>query len=266
MRGASQPYLLRCADASSYVVKFQNNPQHVRVLANEMLAGRLATLIGLPVATPAFVEVPPRLIHGNPPLELEIGHRRVLCLAGLHFGSRFPGVPSQTLVVDFLPDRLLSKVRNLASVFLGGFVFDKWTCNCNGRQVIFFRAVDEEGPAYSALLIDQGFCFNDGDWNFPDSPIRGLYPRRLVYEKVEGFKSFEPFLSRIENLDRSQIEDCVLQMPEEWCGPDPAQLTRLAEKLYERRRKLRQAIIDAKNSPLKPFPHWRETEVVGRSM
>ena len=58
MRGASQPYLLRCADEASYVVKFRNNPQHVRVLANEMLAARLAMLIGLPVADPAFVEVP----------------------------------------------------------------------------------------------------------------------------------------------------------------------------------------------------------------
>ena len=265
MRGASQPYLVRCADDLSYVVKFQNNPQHVRVLANEMLAARLAMLIGLPVATPAFVEVPPALIRGNPPLELEIGPRRVQCLAGLQFGSRFPGDPGQTLVVDFLPDRLLSKVRNLASVFLGGFVFDKWTCNCDGRQVIFFRFVDEEIPAYSALLIDHGFCFNDGEWSSPDSPIRGLYPRRLVYEKVEGFKSFEPYLSRIENLERSRIEECLLDLPEEWCGPEPGQLTRLAEKLYERRRGLRQAIINAKNSSLKPFPHWGETEVGGRS-
>jgi len=265
MRGASQPYLLRCADDSSYVVKFQNNPQHVRVLANEMLAGRLAMLIGLPVATPAFVEVPPALVRGNPPLELEIGPRRVLCLAGLHFGSRYPGLPGQTLVVDFLPDRLLSKVHGLASVFLGGFVFDKWTCNCNGRQVVFFRSVNDEDPAYSALLIDQGFCFNDGDWSFPDSPIRGLYPRRLVYEKVEGFKSFEPFLSRIENLDSSQIEECLLRMPEEWCGPDPGQLAQLAERLFKRRRGIRQAIIEAKNSSLKPFPNWRETERVARS-
>ena len=256
MRGASQPYLLRCEDASNYVVKFQNNPQHVRVLANEMLAGRLAKLIGLPVATPAFVQVPLGLIRGNPPLELEIGPRREPCLAGLHFGSRFPGDPSRTLVVDFLPDRLLRNVKNLASVFLGGFVFDKWTCNCDGRQVVFFRTTEEEGSAYSALLIDQGFCFNDGDWNFPDSPIRGLYPRRWIYEKVEGFKSFEPFLSRIENLDRSQIEECVHQMPEEWCGPDPAQLARLAESLYKRRRGLRQAILDAKNSTLNPFPNW----------
>ena len=256
MRGASQPYLLRCGDDRSYVVKFQNNPQHVRVLANEMLAARLAMRIGLPVAVPAFVEVSPGLINGPPPLELEIGPHRVLCLAGLHFGSRFPGIPNQTLVVDFLPDRLLRNVKNLGPVFLGGFVFDKWTCNCDGRQVIFYRTLDEQGPAYSALLIDQGFCFNDGEWSFPDSPIRGLYPRRLVYDKVAGFKSFEPFLSRIENLDRSQIEECVRAMPEEWCGPDPCQLSRLVERLHERRRRLRQAIIDAKNSSLHPFPNW----------
>jgi hypothetical protein len=45
-------------------------------------------------------------------------------------------------------------------------------------------------------------------------------------------------------------------MPDEWCGPDPCQLTRLVERLHERRRRLRQAIIDAKNSSLQPFPNW----------
>ena len=264
MRGASQPYLLRCADESNYVVKFRNNPQHVRILANEMLAARLAMLISLPVAAPACVEVPPGLIRGTPPLELEIGSHRELCLAGLQFGSRYPGAPGQTLVVDFLPDRLLSRVKGLASVFLGGFVFDKWTCNCDGRQVVFYRSVNGKDPAYSALLIDQGFCFNDGDWSFPDSPIRGLYPRRLVYDEVEGLKSFEPFLSRVENLDSSEIGACISQMPSEWCAPNPGQLNQLAETLYKRRRGIRQAIIDAKNSSLKPFPNWRETTTIAR--
>ncbi len=167
-------------------------------------------------------------------------------------------------MVDFLPDRVLSRVKGLASVFLGGFVFDKWTCNCDGRQVVFYRSVNDEDPAYSELLIDQGFCFNDGDWSFPDSPIRGLYPRRLVYAEVQGLKSFEPFLSRVENLDSSQIGECISQMPGEWCGPDPGKLNQLAETLYKRRRGIRQAIIDAKNSSLKPFPNWRETKMIAQ--
>jgi len=256
MRGASQPWLVRCEDGASYVVKFQNNPQHARVLANEMLAARLAQLIGLPVAPPAFVEVSGLLLAGNPDLALEFGERREPLRPGTHFGSRFPGAPAQTLVVDFLPDRLLRRLKNLNSTFLGAFVFDKWTCNCDGRQVIFHRPAEDEGSPYLVAMIDQGFCFNDGDWTFPDSPIRGIYPRRLVYERVRGIESFEPFLSRVENLTTTELEECTFGIPPIWCEPDPGQLTRLLETLYVRRRGVRQAIIDTKNSALDPFPNW----------
>jgi hypothetical protein len=256
MRGASQPWLVRCEDGESYVVKFQNNPQHARVLANEMLASRLARLVGLPVAAPAFVEVPGSLLGGSSPLTFDVSERREPIQPGLQFGSRFPGAPGLTLVVDFLPDRLLRRVREVNTAFLGALVFDKWTCNCDGRQVIFHRPAGDEGSSYSVAMIDQGFCFNDGDWSFPDSPIRGLYPRRLVYEKVRGLESFEPFLSRIENLSASELENCTQGIPTDWCEPDPGQLARLVEVLYARRRILRQAIIDARNSSLAPFPTW----------
>lgn len=257
MRGASQPQLLRAQNGGYYIVKFQNNPQHVRVLTNEMLAARLALRIGLPVPRPAIVEVPPDLIEGNPQLTMEIGVRREPCAPGLHFGSSFPGVPGETLVVEFLPDRLLQKVHNFASAFVGAFVFDKWTCNCDGRQMIFTRAAGEERPVYSAWLIDQGFCFNDGEWNFPDSPIRSLYPRRIVYEKVRGLKSFDPYLSAVENLKEDEILECLAGIPLEWCRGETEQLGRLAQKLCQRRLQLRQAIIDAKNCSLKPFPNWK---------
>ncbi len=256
MRGASQPFLMRCDDDFFYVVKFQNNPQHVRVLANEMLAGRLAQRVGLPVPGCAIVEVGPELTPANGPLRFEFGTRTVPCEPGLHFGSRLAGLPSRSLIVDFLPDRLLRRVANLAPIFLGAFVLDKWTCNCDGRQVIFQRDADSEGSSYSAFLIDHGFCFNDGEWNFPDSPIRSLYPRRLVYESVRGLRSFEPYLSRIENLPPGELEACVREIPSAWCNGGRDQLLRLVERLYERRRRLRQLIIDAKNSSLRPFPNW----------
>lgn len=256
MRGASQPWLVRCEDGASYVVKFRNNPQHPRVLANEMLAARLAQWLGLPVAPPAFVEVSRSMVGANPQLAFDVGDRHEPIQSGVHFGSRFPGIPSQTLVVDFLPDRLLRRLKNLPSTFLGAFVFDKWTCNCDGRQFIFHRPANEEGSTYSVTMIDQGFCFNDGDWTFPDSPVRGIYPRRLVYEKVTGMESFEPFFSRIENITIAELEECARGIPENWCEPDPGQMPRLIEVLYARRRILRQALIDAKNSALDPFPNW----------
>jgi hypothetical protein len=256
MRGASQPWLVRCDDGASYVVKFQNNPQHARVLANEMLASRLAQRIGLPVAAPAFVEIPDSLLGTSAQLSFEVGERREPILPGVQFGSRFPGIPNETLVADFLPDRLLRRVLNLSSAFLGAYVFDKWTCNCDGRQVVFHRSADDAGSAYRITMIDQGFCFNDGDWSFPDNPLRGLYPRRMVYEKVRGLESFEPFLSRVENLTPGDLEECVQGIPEKWCEPRPQDLRQLMKALDARRFAIRQAIIHAKNSVLAPFPNW----------
>ncbi len=256
MRGASQPQLLRADDGRYYVVKFVNNPQHARILANEMLGARLALLLGLPAREPAFVEVPQALIAGNPLMSIELGTKTLPCAAGVQFGSTFPGVPGQVLVLDFLPDRFLRKVCDFGPVFLGALVFDKWTCNCDGRQMIFSKPASQEDAPYTAWMIDHGFCFNDGEWNFPDSPIRSLYPRRLVYEGVRSLESFEPFLSRLENLNASEIEACREGIPPQWCEPDPDRLDDVVERLFARRRRVRQALIDARDSNLRPFPNW----------
>jgi hypothetical protein len=46
-------------------------------------------------------------------------------------------------------------------------------------------------------MIDNGFCFNAGEWNFPDAPLRGLYARHRVYENVRGMDSFEAWIARV---------------------------------------------------------------------
>src|ERR1700682_5266658 len=38
MRGATQAHLVMADDHHSYVVKFKNNPQHLRILVNELIA------------------------------------------------------------------------------------------------------------------------------------------------------------------------------------------------------------------------------------
>lgn len=79
---------MRCSDGHFYVVKFRNNPQHRRVLANEMLASCLARLAGLPVPEGEVVEVRQWLIEHRPELRIELGHNSIRCEAGLQFGSR----------------------------------------------------------------------------------------------------------------------------------------------------------------------------------
>lgn len=257
MRGGSQPALLRGEDGCYYVVKFRNNPQHARILANEMIVGRMAQRIGLPVAPAAFIDVPQEFIRHTPELRFDIGIERQTCEAGLQFGSQYPGEPGETLVVDFLPDRLLRQVQNLTATFLGAFLLDKWTCNCDGRQAVFFRKPTGGAGNYQALLIDHGFCFNDGEWSFPDSPMRCIYPRRVVYETVRGFNSFQPWLERIETLNREDLMRCAEGIPPVWCGDDPDRLPLLLEQLDVRRKHLRQALLDARNGGLSPFPNWK---------
>lgn len=63
MRGGAQSHLMRCSDGNYYVVKFQNNPQHRRVLVNELLGTRLASRLGLPTTPVEVVDVSEELIR-----------------------------------------------------------------------------------------------------------------------------------------------------------------------------------------------------------
>src|SRR5579862_2684353 len=114
MRGGAQAHLMRCDDGGYYIVKFQNNPQHLRILANEMLATRLAARLGLCVPQAEVVEVRQELIFYTSELVMQLGVGRKPCSAGKQFGSQFPGHPAQMTVHDFLPDEQLAAVRNFS--------------------------------------------------------------------------------------------------------------------------------------------------------
>src|SRR5712692_2057707 len=107
MRGGAQAHLMSCSDGGYYIVKFQNNPQHPRILVNELLGTRLAARLGLPTAALAVIEVRQELIDYTADLVVQLGTGRTICRAGFQFGSRYPGEPAQVTVHDFLPDNQL---------------------------------------------------------------------------------------------------------------------------------------------------------------
>lgn len=257
MRGGAQAHLMRADDGHFYVVKFQNNPQHLRVLANEFLATRLAERIGLPVPVTDIVKVEDWLIDNTLELHMDIGGFSARCKPGLQFGARFVCDPAEGQVFDYLPESMLAKVRNMEA-FAGMLVADKWLGNANGRQAVFWKKTQER--KYTATFIDQGYCFNAGEWDFPDSALRGVYTRNYVYQEVRGWESLEPWLSRVENLDPAIVREVAEDIPPEWIGNDWDALKKLVEAIIERRSKVRELITAFRNSSRQPFPAWGQPE------
>lgn len=255
MRGGAQAHLMRCSDGYFYVVKFRNNPQHLRVLANEMLATRLAERAGLPVPGTEVVEVGDWLVEHTPELHIQLAKLTIRCQPGLQFGSRYVISPVEGQVFDYLPVEMLDRVRNLES-FAGMLAMDKWTGNANGRQAAFWRKMRER--KYTAAFIDQGYCFNAGEWTFPDYPLRGVYARNEVYAGVRGWESFEPWLSRIENMEEDALWAAAGEVPPEWYGGEWDELEKLVRALIGRRALVRELIGAFRASPRRPFPGWVE--------
>ncbi len=255
MRGGAQGQLMLGADGHIYVVKFQNNPQHMRVLANELLAARLAAAAGLTVPETELVEVSSWLIENTPELEIDLGRSHARCKPGLQFGSRFAGGLMPGQVVDYLAEEQLMELKNLGE-FAGILALDKWTGNANGRQAVFTRRQRER--RYKAVFIDFGYCFHAGEWRFEDAPLRGVYYRNDVYREVTGWDSFEPWLTRLETMPAETVWAAANEVPPEWYGGDLSEMEALVEKLLLRRSRIREWIEAFWKSDRKPFPKWGE--------
>ena len=253
MRGGAQGQLMLGSDGHAYVVKFQNNPQHMRVLANELFATRLAVAAGLTAPEAEIVEVSNWLVENTAELEIDFGRTRVRCQPGLQFGSRFVGGLMPGQVVDYLPEEQMSDVRNLGE-FAGILALDKWVGNANGRQAVFARKQRER--RYRAVFIDYGYCFHAGEWKFEDIPLRGIYYRNDVYQEIGGWESFEPWLTRLETMAAETVWSAASEVPPEWYGGDLSEMEALVEKLLTRRSRIRDLIVAFGKSDRKPFPKW----------
>ncbi len=247
------------ADGNPYVVKFQNNPQHMRVLVNELLATKLASAVGLTTPACDVVDVTEWLIDNTADLDLELGPRRERCRAGLCFGSRLVGGLMPGHLFDYLPEEQLVEVKNLAE-FAGILSFDKWTCNANGRQAVYSKKSREK--RYTATFIDFGYCFNAGEWIFRDAPLRGVFARNVVYKGVTGWESLEPWLSRIEKLEPQTIWEVAEMIPPEWYESDVSAIEALVEELVKRRGRVRELIDEFRESSRAPFPNWGKKEEI----
>lgn len=266
MRGGAQSHLIEADDGRFYVVKFQNNPQHRRILVNEWIASKFLQYLQIAIPDTAIVRLSEEFLAENPDVHIQLGNTRAAVSPGWHFGSCFPGDPAKVAVYDFVPDALLKQVANLPE-FLGILVFDKWTANADARQSIFIRArLREFAPALSdhplrtgfiALMMDHGYIFNGPHWDYPDSPLQGIYYRPMVYGSVSGFDDFQPWLDRVTNFPESVVDEAYRSIPPEWVRGDEDALECMLEKLMQRRSRTAALIKDCCEGRIRPFPNWK---------
>lgn len=265
MRGGAQAHLLEADDGKYYVVKFQNNPQHRRILVNELVSGEILTHLQIASPEYQFIRLSAEFLAANPEVNLQTGTRKVAIEPGWHFGSCYPGNPDSVTIYDFVPDALLGQVANLEQ-FRAVLVFDRWAGNADGRQSVFFRAqlrdwlarpgVPPRKLGFVTLMIDHGFVFNGPHWNFTESALTGLYPRRVVYADVQSLDDFEPWLSRVANFPAEVLDRALGRMPPEWISGDEDALNGLLENLFRRKKRIAELLQDAREAPGNPFPKW----------
>jgi len=265
MRGGAQAHLVEAEDGNFYVVKFLNNPQHRRILANELIASVFLRYLEIPAPEAAVVEFTPEFLADNPEVFIQLGSRRLPVEPGRHFGSRYPGHPDRLAVYDFVPDLLLDRIVNLRD-FAGILAFDKWTGNADARQAIFFRsrmrewAPGQSAPArlgFVAQMIDHGFIFNGPHWDFVDSPRAGLYFRPAVYRGVSSWDDFEPWLNRILHFPVEVVDDACRRIPSEWVEGDGDALEALLSSLLRRSRRVPDLLRQTIQALPSAFPNWR---------
>jgi hypothetical protein len=265
MRGGAQAHLLEADDGNFYIVKFQNNPQHRRILVNEVIASEILSQLEISAPPHEIVRLSAEFLTANPEVLLETGTRRVPVEPGWHFGSQHPGHPDTLAIFDFVPDALLSQVAN-SEQFLAILAFDRWTANADGRQAVFFRAQLKDWMArpgapprklgFIALMIDHGFVFNGPHWELPDSALTGLYARRSVYQSVRSLEDFEPWIERIRNFPPEVLDRALRRIPAAWIDADGDALEKLLDALLRRGKRIPELISACRKAPGNPFPQW----------
>jgi hypothetical protein len=106
-------------------------------------------------------------------------------------------------------------------------------------------------------MIDQGYTFNGPNWDFPESPLQGLYARRLVYEAVRSLEDFQPWLDQVIHFPEEVIDQAWKGIPPDWVEDEEDALEQLLERLFERRKRLPDLIGSCREAKTDPFPNWK---------
>ncbi len=250
----SHTHLMLCANDLLYIVKPLDSPDKPRrrQLMASFLATRLACLVGLPVSEPAIIEIPSFLARTTPELE-QTATFHSIAAATFHPATRYAGDRNGKKVFDMLPESYLSSLGNLSS-FAHLFALDQWCSHLGSPKVVFYRS--SNNLSYSMEVINRNRSFSGPDLNFHDHPQNGVYNFKAVYRHLDGWDSFEPFLTSLILTSPDTLWQLTRNLPFGWSDDYARDLDALVEGLLRRRSLIRQLIARSRDQIPDLFPHW----------
>jgi hypothetical protein len=220
--GGSLPGLVEADDDGLYVVKFRAAGQGLKALIAEVLVGRLAQAVGLPVPELVLVELDPALGAAEPDPEI---NELITRSAGINLG------------VDFLPGSLdfnPARPDAVGDAFASEVVwFDAWTTNVD-RTARNPNLLVWHGRTW---LIDHGAALyrHHAGAGFAD---RAAEPFPLIAEHVllrfaDALTEADARLSAA--LRRDCIDAALSDVPDDWLGDAPGDARDEYRRYLERR-------------------------------
>jgi hypothetical protein len=204
----TSPHVIEFSDGEVYVVKFKENPWGQRVVVNEYVVSRIASLLGFSHKVGKLVYVSQQFVDDNPFAQ------------GLKEGIQF-GAPYFNDFIDFSSENVkeLKNVKELGQIP----VLDTLFCNDDRHPGNILVVHDGSGRARLArfYLIDHGHAFEGKDWTI--ETLEELVTSKKLYMDAVDFRviprrmaSFDSFLLKLESLKSSVIKDVIDSIPDEW--------------------------------------------------
>ena len=223
-RGNSQPQqFVLSGGLGLCAVKFQQNPQGPRMLANEWIGYGLAGLLGIRHAPYGLVQVSTESLPDTGRLLItDDDGDEVSLLPGIHFYSKWLEPASDLTFEDLKLAGLVSDLGMLAGVAVLDMLVAHWDRKLGNPNLLMVR---EQGRA-SLYLMDMGMSFGSAIWGLgdllspalPDTAFALPYsrPPDQLFSQVRSLQQFEPYLEAVGGLTRMQIQELVDGLPEEW--------------------------------------------------
>lgn len=224
-RGATRPFLVEDEKNLKWVVKVIGNPFGAQAVFNELIAGRLAELIGLPWPRVAIVELSANIVDTigrnglNATSQIAVGTEYIFGLTPGEFPDDFD-IADKTKNASYI-HRLFPNDKMIES-FYGKSIFDNWILLLNDTKYDTLQISPNGEPIFLDATFALGYF--DTDWEegklFWRDTALNLELSPYLSGVVTDTGRYQNWIKNISNISREDIDKILHSIPIEWAVPD----------------------------------------------